>query len=75
MLAAERVEIPARTVLLVEDDDDIREAVGLTLGGIGYRIMSARNGRHALELLAVEAEPPSLIVRGAAPLALNASPR
>jgi CheY-like chemotaxis protein len=38
-------------VLLVEDDVDIREAVSDTLEDVGYRVVSARHGREALDLL------------------------
>jgi CheY-like chemotaxis protein len=39
------------TVLLVEDDVDVREAVADTLEDAGYRVLSARHGLEALELL------------------------
>lgn len=51
-----------RTLLLVEDDDDIREALTLTLSRCGYRVLAARHGRAALEAIAREATPPSLIL-------------
>ena len=49
------------TILLVEDNDDIREmmAVALELGG--YQVLSAPNGRAALEALG-ESPRPSLIL-------------
>ncbi|MGH9372108.1 MAG: response regulator [Vicinamibacterales bacterium] len=36
-------------VLIVEDDDDIREMMGLLLRSHGYETMSAANGLEALE--------------------------
>ncbi len=36
------------TLLVVEDDDDLREIVILTLRGRGYRILDAANGPDAL---------------------------
>jgi CheY-like chemotaxis protein len=51
-----------RTILLVEDDDDAREAVAQSLGSCGYRMLSARDGKHALELLGGETDAPALIV-------------
>lgn len=39
------------TVLVVEDDDDLREVVTQTLQRNGYVTLSARDGEEALELL------------------------
>ena len=47
-------------VLVVEDDDDIREAVADVLVRAGYRVTQARDGRAALELLRASAEAPRL---------------
>jgi CheY-like chemotaxis protein len=50
-----------RTVLVVEDQDDLRALMLRTLAGEGYRVLEARDGVEALEVL--EAEPDvSLIV-------------
>ncbi len=38
------------TVLVVDDDDDIREALGLVLSDLGCPVIAARNGREGLEL-------------------------
>ncbi|WAS96843.1 response regulator [Nannocystis punicea] len=38
-------------VLVVEDDRDIRETMGLVLEGEGYEVVTAPNGREALQLL------------------------
>ena len=38
-----------RTVLVVEDDDDLRETIALTLQLSGYQVREAANGRRALE--------------------------
>lgn len=43
------------TVLLVEDDPDIRDFVARTLTGFGYGVREAANGRGALALLAMDA--------------------
>ncbi len=41
-----------QTVLVVEDDDDLREVVTQTLERNGFRVFSARDGQDALERLA-----------------------
>jgi two-component system response regulator FlrC len=40
-----------RTILLVEDDDDLRDAIAKTLNTHGYGCVTARNGQHALQCL------------------------
>ncbi len=42
---------PAATILVVEDDADIRAAVVETLESNGYRVLSARDGPEALAAL------------------------
>jgi CheY-like chemotaxis protein len=39
-------------ILVVEDDDDTREALCLLLSGESYRVLFARNGEEALHMLA-----------------------
>lgn len=48
-------------ILIVEDDDDLREVVADLLSDLGYRVASAINGRDALDYLRSH-RPPSLIV-------------
>lgn len=36
------------TILIADDDDDVRELVAFRLGRAGYRTISARDGREAL---------------------------
>ena len=48
------------TVLIAEDDKDIRELLKLYLESEGYRILEAENGRHALEL--AQKEQPDMAV-------------
>jgi len=43
-------------VLVVEDDDDLREVVVQTLTRVGYRVLGARDGEDALARLAEERE-------------------
>jgi PAS domain S-box-containing protein len=49
-----------QTVLVVDDDETLRELIADTLRGEGYRLMTARDGLEALDR--VEAEPPALIL-------------
>src|SRR5262245_3958654 len=50
-----------KTILLVEDDHDIRDALGQILEEEGYRVYGAGNGREALDFLA-SSPVPSLIL-------------
>jgi two-component system cell cycle response regulator CpdR len=43
-----------RTILLVEDDPEIRYATGALLGSLGYRILQAAQATEALRVLAGE---------------------
>jgi CheY-like chemotaxis protein len=47
----------APLVLLVEDDEDLREVIGELLEEEGYEVLRAANGADALELLSSCAEP------------------
>ena len=49
-----------RTVLVVDDDPDLRELMRLLLEGAGYRVETARDGREALER--VSAHAPALVL-------------
>lgn len=44
-------ETYAKTALLAEDDSLIRELVGAYLERLGYAVVEAEDGRHALEIL------------------------
>jgi CheY-like chemotaxis protein len=50
------------TILLVEDDEDIAEILGLVMPGLGYQLVAAPNGAEALDLLRRGAERPHLIL-------------
>ena len=52
----------AHTVLLVEDDDDMRGAYAAYLEGAGYTVVEAANGHEALEFLRGSAERVCLIL-------------
>lgn len=39
-----------KLILLVDDEEDIREVLAITLSDMGYEVLEAENGRAALEL-------------------------
>ena len=51
-----------RTILVVEDDDDIREGVCDILRHEGYEVREAEHGKRALELLETMAGKPCLVL-------------
>ncbi len=53
---------PTRTILVVEDDRDIREILVAALEDEGFRTIAANNGRRALDVLASLRELPGLIL-------------
>ena len=53
----------AEAVLLVDDDEDIRETLSELLDASGYAVLQAENGRRALDVLkAVPPRTPCLVV-------------
>ncbi|WP_433375226.1 response regulator [Actinoplanes sp. CA-142083] len=52
---------PSPTILIADDDDDVRDVIAFKLQVAGYRTLSADNGRTALSL-AVEARPRVVIL-------------
>jgi CheY-like chemotaxis protein len=54
-------KLPAKSILIVEDDALTREALTVMLEEDGYRVRSAANGRDALDCLR-EGRPPDLIL-------------
>jgi CheY-like chemotaxis protein len=50
------------TILVVDDDADMREALRDVLGDEGYRVILACNGRVALDLLATLQRPCGIIL-------------
>src|SRR5438552_662236 len=57
----------ATTVLVVEDDFDLRDALVPILEYEGHRVVSAANGREALDWLHAMPPPPRATVRGHEP--------
>ena len=51
-----------RTILIVDDDADAREALALVLETQGYESFQAENGREALEWLNASSTAPGLIL-------------
>lgn len=49
-----------RPILVVDDDDAIRDTLAVLLGTQGFRVITAADGVRALEAIAVE--PPALIL-------------
>jgi len=49
-----------KTLLLVDDEADIREVVGLTLSDMGYRVLTAENGEAAIRIFK-EHRPPIVL--------------
>lgn len=50
------------TILLVDDDEDIREIVALILQGEGYQTIHASDGAEALDLLTHGVRPPLILL-------------
>ncbi|MDB4985089.1 MAG: response regulator receiver [Myxococcaceae bacterium] len=50
------------SILVVEDNEDIRELVAETLRGEGYEVLEAEHGLHALEVLESLPVPPALVL-------------
>ena len=51
-----------KTILVVDDSEDIRELLGVVLRDAGYRVCEAENGREALDLLEAMQCPPCLLL-------------
>jgi DNA-binding response OmpR family regulator len=49
-----------KTVLIIDDDVDILEAVKLTLGAAGYNVLTASGGQEGLDL--VRKQPVNLVI-------------
>jgi CheY-like chemotaxis protein len=55
-------DAPRKTILVVEDDPATREGLSMLLESEGFGVVTAENGREALQLLAAADVPPSLIL-------------
>lgn len=50
------------TVVVVDDDADIREALSTILAAHGYDVLVAEHGGHAIEILSSAGDPPDVIL-------------
>lgn len=55
-------EAASKRVLVVDDDEDVREALGHVLAEAGYEAETASNGREALDRLAERAARPDVVI-------------
>ena len=51
-----------KRLLIVDDDDEIREVIGDLLAHLGYDVELARDGGHALELLRRDPAPAAIVL-------------
>lgn len=49
-------------ILIVEDDDDIREQLSWVIRRAGYEVLEAEDGARALEVLDAQTTPPCLML-------------
>ena len=57
-----KIELGAETILLVEDEDDVREVVYKALNGYGYTVLTATNGDEAQRISEEYQEPIHLLL-------------
>ena len=57
-----RAAAPGPTVMIVDDDDAIREALEDVLSDEGYRIVGMSDGQQALDYLNAEGQPAAILV-------------
>ena len=50
------------TVLLVEDDENVRKIASMSLSLYGYRVLEAEDGEHALDIFEDETRPIDLLI-------------
>jgi CheY-like chemotaxis protein len=51
-----------RTIVVVDDSDDAQDFFRTSLEAAGYRVLAARNGKDALEILVEHSTPSAIIV-------------
>ncbi len=53
---------PCKRVMVIDDDDDLRETICELLADEGIELLAARSGREAPQLLAQEAPPDAILL-------------
>jgi CheY-like chemotaxis protein len=53
---------PPTRVLIVDDDDDVRETLQMILADEGFEVMTAANGREALQVLRTPQRPEAVLL-------------
>ncbi len=59
---APKVSGTSSTILVVDDEETVRKLASLVLTRHGYAVLEARDGRHALEVLAASPSAPALVL-------------
>jgi len=54
--------VSPQAVLVVEDDEDVRDAVAYVLGSAGYEVREASNGRDALDVIVARGLPDLILL-------------
>jgi CheY-like chemotaxis protein len=62
LTSTQQAEGPQRTVLIVDDDPDILEALRQVLSDAGYAVVGAGNGRAGLEYLRHAPSPDAILL-------------
>ena len=55
-------ETDKKTILVVDDEPEVRKLVGAMVGQFGYHVMTADSGEHALTLYKNHKEPIDLLI-------------
>lgn len=66
-VAADNSVSSGKVVLVVDDDDDVREVTGAMLASVGYRVIEAGSGPAALEILGANERVDLMIIDVAMP--------
>lgn len=50
------------TVMVVDDEDELVDMIGMVVEDLGHEVLAATNGNEAIKALAGAADPPALII-------------